>query len=90
MDELIQKLMDKQKKEWESIQDIIGPANEWPKWIAELFLGSNLTHAQRPLVCAFAVFNGLNPVVNFYILHFARTSKLLLENLEGFPHAMIL
>lgn len=49
--------------EWWFIQDLIGPANEWPDWIRRLFFTRNLNHAQRPLICAFVVFNGLNPEV---------------------------
>lgn len=56
---------EKQIKElWELIQELIGPAQEWPGWICELFLGKNLTHSQRPLLCAFVIFNGLDPVVS--------------------------
>lgn len=31
---------------WEDIQDIIGPANKWPKWLKDLFFTKNLNHAQ--------------------------------------------
>lgn len=58
---------DKAKKineTWETIQEILAPAKEWPKWIADLFFTKNLNHAQRPLICAFIVFNGLDPEVN--------------------------
>lgn len=55
-------------KIWEDIQDIIAPANEWPQWIKELFFTRNLNHAQRPLISAFIVYNGLNPEV-FYLKH---------------------
>lgn len=51
---------------WETIQDIIGPAKEWPEWIARLFFTKNLNHAQWPLISAFIVFNGLNPEVCAY------------------------
>lgn len=56
------------EKEWFFIEDIIGPSREWPGWIRDLFLGKNLNHAQRPLLCAFAVYNGLNPEVCSYDL----------------------
>lgn len=51
------------EKQWFFIEDIIGPSQEWPAWIIALFLGKNLNHAQQPLLCAFVVFNGLNPEV---------------------------
>lgn len=59
----MEKKTETKEQMWESIQDIIGPANKWPKWIRELFFTKNLNHAQRPLICAFVVFNGLNPEV---------------------------
>lgn len=49
---------------WDTIQDIIGPANQWPEWIRNLFWTRNLNHAQRPLISAFIIFNGLNPEVS--------------------------
>lgn len=55
---------EKCQKLWEDIQDIIGPSELWPRWIRDLFWTKNLTHAQRPLISAFIVFNGLNPEVN--------------------------
>lgn len=64
-------MTDRQKKidkEWWFIQDIIGPAGEWPQWIRNLFFTKNLNHAQRPLICAFVVFNGLNPEVKIFKL----------------------
>lgn len=51
---------------WEDIQDIIGPAKDWPEWIRKLFFTRNLNHAQRPLISAFIVFNGLNPEVQYF------------------------
>ena len=51
-------------KLWWEIQDIIGPAGEWPKFLVNLFFTRNLSHAQRPLICAFVIYNGLNPEVN--------------------------
>lgn len=53
---------------WDTIQDIIGPANKWPKWLKDLFFTKNLNHAQRPLICAFVIFNGLNPQVLLLLL----------------------
>ena len=49
---------------WFDIQEIIGPAGNWPKNITNLFGTRNLNHAQRPLICAFVIYNGLNPEVN--------------------------
>ena len=54
---------DAKKQMWWDIQEIIGPAGYWPKLLLNLFLKKNLNHAERPLICAFAVFNGLNPEV---------------------------
>ena len=48
---------------WEDIQDIIGPAREWPYRIRRLFWTRNLNHFQRILVCSFCWVNGLNPLV---------------------------
>lgn len=63
--DLITPNMSKKEKEWILIQDVIGPANKWPKWITDLFFTKNLNHAQRPLISAFVIFNGLNPEVFF-------------------------
>lgn len=65
MEKQQENLSQQQKEVWELIQELIGPAEQWPQWIKALFLGQNLTHAQRPLLCAFAIFNGLDPAVNF-------------------------
>ena len=32
---------------WWEIQDIIGPAGNWPKWIVDLFFTRNLTHGPK-------------------------------------------
>ena len=48
---------------WTSIQDIIGPAPQWPHLIRRLFWTKNLKHWDRILVCTFCFINGLNPLV---------------------------
>lgn len=53
----------KVKDLWHDIEDIIAPSKEWPDWIRNLFWTQNLNHAQRPMICAFVIFNGLNPEV---------------------------
>lgn len=67
MDPTIANLTQDQRKVWEDIEEILAPSTEWPGWIWQLYLGQNLTHAQRPMVVAFAVFNGLDPAVSQYI-----------------------
>ena len=52
-------------KLWFEIQDIIGPAGSWPKWIINMFFTRNLKYYMRLLICAFVIFNGLNPKVFF-------------------------
>ena len=55
-------------KLWNDIQEITGPAEKWPGWIKTLFWTKNLRHHQRPLICAFVVYNGLNleVLITFY------------------------
>ena len=48
---------------WNDIQDIIGPAESWPTFQQKLFRKRHLNHAERPMLAAFVIFNGLNPVV---------------------------
>lgn len=38
-------------------------SSKWPKLIADLFFTKNLNHAQRPLISAFVIYNGLNPEI---------------------------
>lgn len=64
MEKKDENLTQEQKEVWELMQELIRPAEQWPNWIKGLFLGKNLTHAQRPLLCAFAIFNGLDPAVS--------------------------
>ena len=52
---------------WFEIQDIIGPAKNWPEWIFKLFFTRNLDHSKRPLICAFVIFNGLNTEVRIIL-----------------------
>ena len=47
------------------IEDLIGPSKEWPLWIKNLFFKQNLNHSERPLICSFIIFNGLDPEI-FY------------------------
>ena len=46
---------------WNVIQDIIGPANQWPYLIRRLFWIQHLRHWDRLLIAAFVYVNGLNP-----------------------------
>ena len=48
---------------WTSIQDIIGPAPQWPHLIRRLFWTKNLKHWDRILVCTFCFINEPNPLV---------------------------
>ena len=48
---------------WQDIQDIIGPANKWPRSIRRNFWNQNLKHFDRILLAAFVFVNALNPVV---------------------------
>ena len=48
---------------WTDIQDVVGPAKEWPLMIRRLFWTRNISHTMRPILCAFTFVNGLNPVV---------------------------
>ena len=64
MESTIPKFTKKSDQLWWEIQDIIGPAGYWPKWITDLFFTRFLNHAQRPLICSFVIYNGLNPDVS--------------------------
>ena len=46
---------------WLEILDIIGPVQNWPPKMRNLFFTRDLTHYQRLKVCAFVYVNGLNP-----------------------------
>ncbi len=49
---------------WHDIQDIIGPANEWPQYIRKLYWTKGVDHDDRPKIVAFSYINGLNPEVS--------------------------
>lgn len=60
---------------WSNIQDIVGPAREWPYLIRRLFWTPDLRHFQRILIVTFAFVNGLNPVLCLEwvdVMHLAR------------------
>ena len=46
-----------------SIQNIVGPARDWPFLIRRLFWTKNMRHFQRILIATFVYVNGLNPVI---------------------------
>jgi len=48
---------------WFEIQDIIGPASQWPRHIRRNFWATHLTHWERICMAAFMWINGLNPEV---------------------------
>ena len=48
---------------FDDICDIIGPSEQWPKKILELFWSQNVGHWDRFMLCTFVVVNGLNPEI---------------------------
>jgi hypothetical protein len=48
---------------WHEIQDIIGPAPQWPRHIRIMFWSNRLNYWQRVCLAAFVWINGLNPEV---------------------------
>ena len=52
---------------WTDIQDIVGSAKLWPKFVRKLFWTRNINHKWRPILAAFVFVNGLNPVVRFLL-----------------------
>ena len=48
---------------FDNICDIIGPAEEWPTVIRNLFWSPSVTHFNRLKLAAFVVVNGLHPEV---------------------------
>ena len=46
---------------FDNICDIIGPSDEWPKRILELFWSREIKHWDHFVLSAFVVINGLNP-----------------------------
>ena len=50
---------------WRDIQDIIGPATQWPRNVRRHFWANRLCHWDRICTAAFIWINGLNPEV-FY------------------------
>ena len=57
--------MGEQYRLWMDIQDIVGPANQWPRQIRLNFWAHHLSHWERIRTAAFIWINGLNPEV-FY------------------------
>ena len=43
------------------MQDIIGPANQWPYRVRRLFWTKHIQHWDRLVICAFVYVNRLNP-----------------------------
>ena len=58
---------------WSTIQDIIGPANQWPYSTRRLFWTKHLKHWDRLRISAFVYVNGLNPDI---FLEWARLQDL--------------
>ena len=52
---------------WKTIQDIVGPANQWPEIIRTKFWSKDLTHFYRVITCAFVHINGLHEDVSLYL-----------------------
>lgn len=48
---------------WMEIQDLIGEAKLWPKFIRELFWRKRLLHWDRIVLATFCYINGLDPVI---------------------------
>jgi hypothetical protein len=46
---------------WLLIQDLIGPAFEWPSEMQKYFWQSNVKHFDRLLIATFVYVNGLHP-----------------------------
>lgn len=64
----IQNMSLEQYQLYQEIQDIIGPASQWPWNVHQWFLhgipqGTGQSHRLRPLFVAFFYVNGLNPIV---------------------------
>lgn len=68
----------KKKELIETIVDIIGPIDEWPYLISNLFFSKNVNHAMRPILVAFIFVNGLNPVVKVIATAKARSAFAVL------------
>ena len=51
---------------WWEIQDNISPAKFWPEMFLKLLWKKNLDHKDRPLICAFVIYNRLNPEVKLF------------------------
>ena len=48
---------------FDDICDIIGPSDEWPKRMLELFWSRDIKHWDHFVLSAFVVVNGLNPEI---------------------------
>ena len=48
---------------WMTIQDIIGPATNWPAYIRKLFWTKNVKYFNRAILASFVFVNGLNPQI---------------------------
>jgi hypothetical protein len=45
---------------WQMAQDLIGPADRWPKFVRKLFWESRLSYRERLILVCFAFNNGLS------------------------------
>ena len=45
------------------ICDIIGPSDQWPERILDLFWSKNVKHLNHFILCTFVIVNGLNPQI---------------------------
>ena len=50
-------------EKWLEVQDIVGPASEWPRHMRRTFWGMDFTHWRRIQMCVFVWVNGLHPEV---------------------------
>lgn len=69
---------------WMTIQDVIGPASQWPFLIRRLFWSTHLTHWERILISTFVFVNGLNPVI-FFKMDFIKEPCARQSSSKSFP-----
>ena len=50
-------------EKWLEVQDIVGPASEWPRHVRRTFWGVDFTHWRRIQMCVFVWVNGLHPEI---------------------------
>ena len=68
---------------WLAIQDIIGNANTWPKFIRQMFWDKNFTDHNRMIIVNFAFINGVSEEFLHDVLAFTLKNAYTAEKIKA-------